>query len=197
MTFHRTPAEMAADASFALSPVGSSLSRHLLWLTDDDLAAIGAEPPRPPTSRDPDDAGAPERERLQRAEWGTWWSAACTLHRDRRNEAMSDPEWAAEYLRLMAIRKADGPAELVAMNAAWDAWNAENPERGLTKDERRLRSSNSVRRASLVAEHRRLTRRSPESVRIPEVLAELRECDLLNDRLCALEHSRIPVEKAA
>jgi len=197
MGFHRTPAEMAADASFALSPVGCSKSGHMLWLTDADLARIGTEPARPPSRRDPDDCDAIERETAQKVEWGKWWSTACTLHRARRQEAMSNPEWAAEYLRLMAVRRADGPAELVAMNAAWDAWNAENPERGLTEDERRMRSSNSVRRASLVAEHRRLARTSPESPRIEETLAEIRECDLINDRLCALEHSRSPIGKAA
>lgn len=197
MTFHRTPAEMAADASFARSPVGESKSRHLLWLTDDDLVAIGPEPQRASHHIDFTDPVEVAAERAYTTAWKEWWSQACRLFEARRREALSDPEWAESYAVLVAQRRAAGPAELAALQAEWDAYDAANPERGLTDDEISRRTANWARRTALAAEHRRIRRRDQSSPRLAEIVAEMRECDRINDHLYALAHSRTPMKSAA
>lgn len=197
MTFHRSPAVMAADASFALSPVGESRSRHLLWLTDEDLAAIGEEPARDRDRIDFDDPAAVAAERASAATWSAWWSRICTQVSIRRREAMSDEAWTAEYLALVAERRAAGPAELAEMQARWDAYDAANPERGLTEGEAALRSANWERRTDLSREHARLRRTAPDSPRLAAILEEMRECERINHAYYDLEHSRPAVPAAA
>lgn len=197
MTFHRTPAEMAADASFARSPIGESKSRHLLWLTDDDLVAIGPEPRRTSHHVDFTNAAEVAAERAFTASWKEWWSRACLRYDARRREALSDPAWAEAYERLIARRRADGPAELAALQAEWKAYDDANPERGLTDEEIARRTANWARRTALAAEHRRLSRRDQASPRLAQIIVEMRECDRINDDLYALEHSRTALKSAA
>lgn len=197
MSFHRTPAEMAADTSFARSPIGESVSRHLLWLTDEDMTAIGAEPTRDRRRIDFSNPGEVAAERASAALWSAWWGRACDRVSVRRREALSDETWAAEFMRLIADRRAAGPAELARLQAEWDAYDRANPERGLTADEEATCSANWAQRSVLTREHRRLSRHSPDDPRLAEIIAELRECDRVNDSLYDLKHSRSPAQQAA
>jgi len=197
MPFHRSPATMAADVSFARSPVGESRSRHLLWLTEEDLAAIGPEPDR---TRKPIDFDSPEEvaaERASAALWNAWWSRICSQVSVRRREAMTDDAWVAEYLPLIAERRAAGPAELAALQAEWDAYDLAHPERGLTNEETALRTANWARRGDLCGEYRRLQKASPDSPRLAEILAGMRECERINHDYYELEHSRPSLPQAA
>ena len=197
MTFHRSPAVMAADASFARSPIGESRSRHLLWLTDEDLEAVGPEPDR---TRKPIDFDSPEEvaaERASAALWSAWWSRVCTRVSTRRQEAMSDDAWVAQYLPLIAERRAAGPAERAALEAEWDAYDLAHPERGLTDQETAHRTANWARRGDLCKEYRRLQKTSPDSSRLTEILGEMRECERINHDYYELEHSRPSVKLAA
>lgn len=197
MSFHRTPAEMAADASFARSPIGESKSRHLLWLTDADLAEIGPEPQRTNHHIDFTDAVQVAAEHEFTTRWKAWWSRACARFDVRRRQALADPAWSDRYSILLEERRSAGPMELAALHAQWDAYDAANPERGLTEDEMCRRTANWARRTALADEHRRLKKRNPTSSRLPQIALDLRECDRINDELYALEHSRIPLKSAA
>jgi hypothetical protein len=190
MTFHRSPAVMAADASFARSPIGESRSRHLLWLTDEDLAAVGEEPDRTRRSIDFDNPDKVAAERASAALWSAWWSRVCSRVSTRRQEAMSDDAWVAEYLPLIAERRAAGPAELAALRAEWDAYDLAHPERGLTDRETALRTANWARRDELCKEYRRVQKASSDSPRLIEILDEMRECERINKSYYELEHSR-------
>lgn len=197
MSFHRTPAEMADDASFALSPIGESRSRHLLWLTDDDLQAIGPEPERTRQRIDFGDPLQVAAERASAALWSEWWSRACSRVDVRRREAMADQQWATEYVRLVGLRREAAPAERAALQAQWDAYDAANPERGLTGEEQAVRTENWAHRGELTREHRRILKATPDSPRLAEIIAEIAECDRINDGLYTLEHSRMPARQAA
>jgi len=188
---------MAADASFARSPIGESQSRHLLWLTDEDLTAIGVEPDRtrrPIDFRNPEEVAA---ERASAASWSDWWSKACSRVEIRRREAMADDAWTAEYVRLIGERRAAGPAEMAALQADWDAYDAANPERGLTAEEEARCSANWARRGELTKEHRRVRTQTPDAPRLAEIIKEIDRCDRINDDLYALKHSRTSLSKAA
>ena len=197
MPFHRTPAEMAADASFARSPVGESQSRHMLWLTDADLEQIGPEPQTSSRRIDYTDPQAVQSARLANDKWKTWWSSVGHHVAIRRREALSDPAWAEEYERLLKDRRLAGPAELADLQAEWDAYEAAHPERGLTSEEIARRSKSWQRRSELVKEYHNLKRRNPSSPRLSEILDEMRECDRICDELYALEHSRPSLKIAA
>lgn len=210
MTFHRTPAEMADDVSFARSPIGCSTSRHLLWLTEQDVERLGPEPIREHGKVDFDDPASVAAEREHSRLWRIWWSAACDMFEARRREAMSDPIWVAEYTRLIRIRREAGPAEYDEMRRRWEAFDAANPERGLTPEEDAVSGANWRKRWEVCREINRLrkeaTKRHKESSkgrsrgratetpadtpRVVELLAELKLCDKRNDAWVALRRSR-------
>ncbi|MFZ3482174.1 hypothetical protein [Sphingomonas sp. 3-13AW] len=197
MPFHRTPAEMAADASFARSPAGESLSRHLLWLTPDDLNTIGPEPEKPAHRVDYSDVDAVARQRELTTCWQDWWHKVSTRVDLRRREALVDPVWASEYEKLLRDRRAVAPSERADMEAAWAAYDAANPERGLSVEEVSRRNAASERRSSLVKEYHLTRKAAPEHPRLREILAEVRECDRISDDLYALGHSRAPFKHPA
>ncbi len=210
MSFHRTPAEMADDVSFARSPVGCSNSRHLLWLTDDDLERLGTEPARNDRRIDFDDPAAVAAERERTRLWKIWWDRACVMFDARRREALKDEAWTVEYMRLIRLRKEAGPSEMEAIRIEAERFEAANPKRGLSLDEREAASLNWKRRWEICREINRLRKiaakdakasakgrsraRSSETVvddpRVVELLADMKLCDRRNDAWVALDWSR-------
>lgn len=210
MTFHRTPAEMADDVSFARSPVGCSTSRHLLWLTAEDLEQVGPEPIRTQVRVDFDDPSSVAAEREHSRLWKIWWGDACDLSEKRRREAMSDPVWVTEYMRLIRLRREAGPAELEEIRRRSQAFEAANPERGLTPEEDAVSGANWEKRWEVCREINRLrrnaaidhkgsSRRRPrgrvtetpaDTPRVIELLAELKLRDRRNDAWVSLRRSR-------
>jgi len=190
MTFHRTPKEMADDVSYGRSGCGESASRHMLWLTQDELDAIGPEPEKAPGRLDFDDPVAVAAEREQSRLWKIWWGKISIASQRKQDEAHQDPKWTAEYHRLLKIRQSEGPAEMAALEAKWAAYDALHPKRGLTDDERAISSANWQRRWVLCREHNAIAKKSKTDPRLPGILAEMKICDRRNDAWVALDWSR-------
>lgn len=191
MSFHRTPKEMADDVSYGRSPgCGESASRHMLWLTQDELDAIGPEPQKAPGRLDFEDPVAVAAEREQSRLWKIWWNRISVASHRRQDEAHQDPEWTAEYHRLLKIRQSEGPAEMAALEAKWEAYDLLHPQRGLTDEEEALSKANWERRWVLCREHNAIAKKSKDDPRLAGILAEMKLCDRRNDAWIELRWSR-------
>lgn len=175
MPFHRTPAEMAADCSYAFSGCGSSTSRHMLWLTDADLAEIGPEPVK---GEGPQDGKGFTRDRA----WSDWWSAIGRAVGIRRNEAYADPEWAAEYNLLLRDRLAAAPLEHATAVGRHLAFDRVNTRYELTAEEQDHQTLNWDERWRHCRAYNKIKdKESPEAL---AALAAMKECDRINDDYC-------------
>ena len=190
MPFHRTPAEMADDVSYARSGCGESRSRHLLWLTPDDLVAVGEEPPKNHGRIDFDDPVAVARERREAAAWKEWWGRVSRAVDVRRSEALRDRTWSAEYERLLRLRRDAGPAEMAELQAGWEAFDREHPMRGLTDAEKAEASDNWTERMRLAREYRAVERKDRNDPRLASILADMKARDRRNDELYDLSKTR-------
>lgn len=191
MTFHRTPKEMADDVSFARSPgCGESSSRHMLWLTQEDLDAIGPEPVKDHGRIDFDDPAAVAAERDRARTWRVWWGKVSVASQRRQAEALLDPAWTAEYHRLLQLRHAAGPAEMAEIRARAEAHEALHPQRGLSEEEAAASSENWSRRWTLCREHNAAQRRRKDDPGLADILAAMKRCDRVNDAWVALKWSR-------
>jgi hypothetical protein len=181
---------MAADVSYARSPVGESASRHMLWLTQDELDAIGEEPKRDRHKVDHEDPATVERSREQTRVWNAWWDRICTASNARQREARQDPVWMEEYHRLLRVRISEGPAEMAKLEAGWAEFEAKHPTRGLTDAEQAEQAANWKERWRLCRQHNALARKDPKDPTLPGILAAMKVCDRRNDELVSLGWSR-------